>query len=153
MRARSLEAGRFEGARFGVRCGVVGIGEPLPIVPATLSEALLLTSEEHGTKAGRMLLRLSELADSSLLWTQTGPEEFRLGQITGPWRFECSAPARLTGIHNVRPTDWLAHQFELPEVPAAVAESFNRGGRNLQMVRSAEGSAETSRLWTRYTSS
>lgn len=135
MRARSLDIDQFAGARHGVSNGVVGIGEPVSRKPESLSEAILLSSDEHGEKAGRMLVRFAELPPDTMVWTQTGPEEFRLGRIRGDWFHDDSLSARATGIANARPAEWLDRIFGPGDTPLAVIDSFGRGGRNFQRIR------------------
>lgn len=147
MRARSLELDRFEGARDGIERGLVGIGEPLWDLPATLEQAVEATVREHDEKGGRMLRRFAELPSGALVWTQTAPTTFRLGKITGPWRYDCTRAARRTGIRNVRPAVWLETVFDERTAPGAVVFTFGRGGRNLQAISDADAVKSSNRLW------
>ncbi len=146
MRARALDRGRFEGALRGVHDSLVGIGERLERPPDTLAEAVLATAGQHGDKAARMLVRFAELPDSTAVWTQTTPETFRLGRVSGPWRYDDSPPAERTGIHHVRPVDWLAEEFDPGTAPPGVVNSFARGGRNFQGIGDPEARQLTARL-------
>jgi hypothetical protein len=152
MRARSRDEDRYVGARLAVRDGFVGIGEPLGSSPASLSEALSQTTHEHGERSARLLRRFAQLPDEILVWTQTGVEEFRLGMISGPWRYDDSERAVKTGIHQIRPAHWLGAGFDLGRTPSRVVYAFSRGGRNLQRINDAEAVAETVRLWSGYPS-
>lgn len=143
MRARSLDAGRFDGAREAVARGVVGMGEPLARLPGSISEALLATAAEHGDKASRMLLRFAELDSPAFFWTMTGPETWRLGELDGPWRYDQSDAARQTGIRNVRPAVWLEREFGAAGTPAGVLQAFARGGLNMQRIRDGQVAADT----------
>jgi hypothetical protein len=147
MRSREGDAPAFDGARFAVEHGLVGIGGPLEIEPEDLDEAVEVTAVTHGPKPGRMLERFAALSDGTLVWTRTGEEEYRLGRIGGPWRWDSSAAARTTGIQNVRDAVWLPRTFGPDEVPAAVAATFARGGRNLQRTHDADAERLTARLW------
>lgn len=147
MRARSLELDRFEGARDGIERGLVGIGEPLRELPETLEQAVEATAREHNEKSGRMLRRFAELPSGTLVWTQTASTTFRLGKITGPWRYDCSRAARRTGIRNVRPAAWVETVFDEHTAPAAVVFTFGRGGRNLQAVSDPDAVKFSNRLW------
>jgi hypothetical protein len=131
MQARDRDAGQFEGARCGVSLGLVGIGDALDPPPETLDEAIAAAGATHGDKAGRMLLRFAELPDGTFVWTQTGDDEFRLGRISGPWRYEDSQCIHVVSIHHVRPADWLPDSFSVSETPLGVIDTFARGGRNL----------------------
>src|SRR5215207_10182115 len=111
MRARDRDLDQFEGARFGIANGLVGTGDALESAPADLDEALMAVTTRHGLKAGRMLDRFARLPDGEFVWTQTGPDEYRLGRISGPWRYEDTKASREAGIHHVRPADWLNEGF------------------------------------------
>ena len=96
-----------------------------------------------------MLAGLSAKPAGAFVWTRTDEDEFRLGRISGPWRYDDSAGARATGIHHVRSADWLDILFRTAEVPAAVAETFARGGRNFQRTHDGEAESVTGELWRR----
>lgn len=147
MRSRSVDTGEFEGALHGVRDSLVGIGEPLPAVPGDLSEAVLMSVSEHGEKSARMLTRFAELPDGAFVWTMTGTDEYRLGRIAGPWRYDDSEDARRTGIHQARPVHWHPDAFHGFEIPPAVGATFRRGGRNFQRIRDDGVDSATSSLW------
>ena len=127
MRARDREVPG--GADYGVERGLVGIGR----VP--------------GDKGGRMLDRFAGLPDGVFVWTRTSDGSYRLGRITGPLHDDDSAAAREVGIQHVRPAEWLDRAFGPGEVPAAVAATFARGGRNLQRTHDEEAERRTAELW------
>jgi hypothetical protein len=129
MRARDRDAPRFAGAEHGVESGLVGIGDA------------------HGEKADRMLRRFAELPDGTLVWSRTGEARYALGCIDGPWRYDDSRAARAVGIRHVRPARWLPRAFGPDEVPVAVAETFARGGRNLQRIHSDLAERQSAALW------
>ncbi len=147
MRARDRDAPAGAGAAFGLEHGLVGIGDALPASPGSLDAAVAAAVESHGPKAGRMLRRFAELPDGAFVWTRVGDGSYRLGRIAGPWRYDDSAAARAVGIHHVRPARWLDRPFGEDEVPVAVAETFARGGRNLQRIRSAGAAERTAAAW------
>lgn len=149
MRARSLDAGRYEGARGAVGRQLVGVGEPLQGRPTSLSMALLATARQYGDKSARMLLRFAELSDSTLVWARTDRDEFRLGMIDGPWHYDDSRFARSTGIHNVRPAIWLEANFDFASTPQSVTYAFERGGRNFQRINDQAAETETREIWNR----
>ena len=133
MRARDrddVEPGA--GARFGVEQGIVGIG------PGS------------GDKAARMLHRFAELPDGVFVWTRTDDGTYRLGRVAGELREDRSAAARAVGITHVRPARWLDRPFGASDVPAAVAATFARGGRNLQRTHDEDAERLTAQLWDRY---
>ena len=135
------------GAASAVERGLVGIGDALTVVPVSLGDAVLAATREHGEKAGRMLLRFAELADGTFVWTRTADGIHRLGRVSGPWRYDDTAAACAVGIHHVRDADWDPRRFAEDEVPAAVAATFARGGRNLQRIHDAAAERRTTELW------
>lgn len=147
MRARDRELRPGLGAEFGLRHGLVGIGDVLPEAPGSLDEAVEAAAAVHGPKAGRMLRRFAELPDGVFVWTRDTDGMYHLGRISGPWRYDDSPDAREVGIHHVRPADWLDRPFGEDEVPAAVAETFARGGRNFQRTHHTEAEHRSFGLW------
>jgi len=73
-------------------------------------------------------------------------------RIAGPWRYDDSSHARAVGIHHVRQTLWLDRPFGKDDVPAAVAATFARGGRNLQRIHSGPAEVRTVQLWSTFAS-
>ena len=76
-----------------------------------------------------------------------GGRAYHLGRIAGVWRSDHSAAARAVGIVHVRPAHWLDRPFGHDDVPAAVAATFARGGRNFQRTHDGLAERETARLW------
>ena len=78
-----------------------------------------------------------------------------LGRRTGssiwgasPARTEAgSATAMSVGLRHVRRATWLDRAFREDEVPAAVAATFARGGRNLQRTHDDAAERLTAELW------
>jgi hypothetical protein len=149
MRARDRDCPAGAGARHGLEHGLVGTGDRLSSVPPSLEAAITAAIAAHGEKAGRMLRHFADLPDGTLVWTRVADGEYVLGRIAGPWFYDDSAAAREVGIHHVRRARWLEHPFGEDEVPVAVAETFARGGRNLQRVRSEHAERATAKLWAR----
>lgn len=147
MRARDRDAPDGAGARHGVAHGFVGTGDALELAPATIGEAVAAASAAHGDRAARMLRRFADLPEGSFVWTRTRPRAYRLGRIAGPWRYDDSPAAREVGIHHVRAASWLERSFGEHEVPAGVAASFRRGGRNLQRIHDGDAERRTGELW------
>ena len=148
MRARDRDLPQFDGATHGVANDLVGIGDALAVPPKTLDEAILAAADAHGDKAGRMLARFADLPDGVFVWTQTGDDEFRLGMIDGPWRYDDSKAARAVGLHHVRPATWLPGKFGTRQTPGAVVDTFARGGKNFQRTNDDEAEALSVKLWS-----
>ncbi len=148
MRARDRDLPDGAGADHGIERGVVGIGDPLDgPPPEAIEEAVLRATEQHGERAGRLLSAFAGVEDGSFVWTRDGGGAYALGRIDGPWRCDGSAAARRVGIVHVRPATWLQRRFGDGEVPAAVAATFARGGRNFQRTHDAQAEARTAELW------
>jgi hypothetical protein len=125
MRARDLDVPAGAGAEFGLRHGLVGIGDT----------------------AERRIARLADLPEGALVWTRDTDGRFHLGAIAGPMRQEDSAAARAVGITHVRPVEWLDRPFGEGEVPPAVPATFARGGRNLQRIHDRPAEERSAELW------
>jgi hypothetical protein len=149
MRARDRDADPFAGSRSCVARELVGTGDPLARTPDDLDEAVILAGEEHGEKAARMLDRFACLPDGSVVWTRTDEDVYRLGRICGPWRYDDSREASETGIHHVRPCEWVAGEFGPVEAPDAVIATFDRGGRNFQRIRDDSARLDSTALLNR----
>jgi hypothetical protein len=147
MRARDRDLPVGEGAEHGLARGLVGIGDELLVAPVALDAAVKAAAAEHGEKAGRMLRGFAEVPDGTLVWTRSADGKYHLGRIDGPWRYDDSPEARATGIVHVRPATWLERPFGEAEVPAAVAATFARGGRNFQRTRDERAERDSVRLW------
>lgn len=143
MRARNRETPAGAGAEHGLEQGLVGTGDELDLPPATVGEAVAAATDAHGAKAGRMLSAFAELPDGAFVWTRGADGAYRLGRITGPWRYDDSPAAHEVGIHHVRAATWLDQAFEEHEVPTAVARTFARGGRNFQRTRDEDAERRT----------
>jgi predicted Mrr-cat superfamily restriction endonuclease len=100
-------------------------------------------------KAARLLRAFAEVPDDTFVWTRESDGTFRLGRIDGPWRYDASSAASEVGIHHVRATRWLSESCHLSEVPAAVAATFARGGRNFQRTHDRDAEQVTAALWQR----
>jgi hypothetical protein len=129
MRARDLDVPAGAGAEHGLVCGVVGIGSG------------------RGDKAARALHRFATLPSGVFVWTRDRAGDYHLGQIVGAVREDHSPAANAVGIVYVRDTTWLARAFKETEVPAAVAQTFARGGRNFQRTHDSEAERMTAEIW------
>jgi hypothetical protein len=129
MRARDVEVPAGAGAEYCVGRGWVGIG----VGP--------------GERDARRLHRFALVPEGAFVWTRDGGGAYRLGRISGDLRAVRSAQAARLGITHVRPARWLDQGFAEAEVPAAVARTFARGGRNFQRTHDAEAERLTAGLW------
>lgn len=124
MRARDRET---PGADHGLAQGLVGIG-----------------SAPDDAKARRMRDAFAALPEGVFVWTRASDGMYWLGRISGPYREDPDSPV---GLHHVRPADWLDRPFGEDDVPAAVAATFARGGRNVQRIRDEAAERRTAELW------
>jgi hypothetical protein len=147
MRSRTdaLDDGR--GARRGLAAGAVGMGGVLPAVPADADEAVAAL-ERLDERASARLRRFVAVPDDSFAWTMTAAG-LHLGRITGGYRYDASVDAVGADLVHVRPCDWLDRPVPDAEVPAAVHQTFERGGRNLQRVHPGDVEALTAAVWSR----
>jgi hypothetical protein len=80
MRPRDRDIAPGAGAAFGLRHGVVGIGDVLDPPPATLEAAIAAAAALHGEKAARMLGRFASVETGAFAWTRAPDGAFRLGR-------------------------------------------------------------------------
>lgn len=147
MRARTLDLTPGAGAAHGIAHALVGTGDALDPPPATLGDAISAAAATYGEKAGRMLGRFAEVPQGAFVWTRLDDGTYRLGRITGPWRYDDGTAATAVGIHHVRDAAWLDRPFGDDAVPPAVAATFARGGRNLQRIHGDGVDEATAALW------
>jgi hypothetical protein len=117
--------------------GLCGVGGALPRPPRSLAEALAETEELHGDRMARRLERFAAVPDGAQVWTRTPGGPFHRGWLTGPWSYDGSSAAATLDLVHVRPCDWDLEPWDEHRLPAAVAHTFRRGGRNFQRVRAA----------------
>lgn len=122
----------FAGVRRGLELGVCGIGGRLAEAPADLAEALARTEEAYGERAAARLRRWHDVPVGSTVWTRDKLGGLHRGELTGPWAYDASPAAFAVDLVHVRPCAW--RQVAPPEVPDAVLETFDRGGRNFQRI-------------------
>lgn len=97
----------------------------------------------------RRVARFTEVENGSFVWTRDDDGLFWLGRITGPYEYDAGDAAAAVDLVHVRPCDWLAEPLLEPDVPAAVIETFRRGGRNFQQTHHPSVGVETQRIWDR----
>ena len=122
MRARAHDAPPGFGADYGVAHGIVGIGD---------------TAEAR-------IDRFAAVPDGAFAWTRDTDGVYWLGRVTGPLR---RAARNAAGLTHVRATEWLDRPFGGHEVPAGVAATFARGGRNFQRTHGDAVERRTAELW------
>jgi hypothetical protein len=115
--------------------GVVGVGGRLATPPGGLADALARVSDEHDERVALRLERFASVTDGAEMWTRDPAGLFRRGELAGPWRYDADPAAYVADLTHVRPCAWDPAALAEHEVPAAVAASFRRGGRNFQRIR------------------
>lgn len=131
MRARDRhDLAADSGAARAVAAGVVAIGEPV-----------------EDERAARRLQRFEELTVGAFVWTRVDAGAFRLGRISGGLRPADAAFRRATGLRHVRRALWMPLHFDALSVPRAVAETFARGGLNLQRIDDPDVGRQTAERW------
>lgn len=129
MRSRRDDVDHAAAVEWALRSGVVGVGEP------------------YDERAERRLERFVAIDDGAFVWTRHPRGDLHLGRITGLWRHDDDG-ADVDLVH-VRACDWIAQPVDPALCPAAVAQTFSRGGRNLQRIHPGDVEGETAALWER----
>lgn len=130
------------------RCGFGGVLTP---APADLEAAVTLAAEQHDDRLARRIERFAAVEDGSFVWTRDQDGLFRLGRISGPYRYDGATEAAAVDLVHVRACRWLDAPFTEAAVPPAVVATFGRGGRNFQRTHDADVAAQTQRVWDRAT--
>lgn len=133
MRSRRDDVGHAAAVDRALSLGLVGMGE---------------ATED---RAERRLERFVAAPEGAFVWTRDPRSgALHVGRITGAWRRdEHGAPVDLV---NVRDCDWAAEPVDAALVPAAVAQTFGRGGRNFQQIHPGDVEAQTAAVWERLSS-
>jgi hypothetical protein len=109
--------------------GLVGIGWGIEELSdgASLEDMLAAIGSQPGwTKdAVHTVRRFGEDAEiGDYIWTRDLHGRFRLGRITGPYRYENTKLAKRTDTHQVRECEWANQPLSDLEVPGAVIRGF-----------------------------
>ena len=127
MRSRRDDIAHASSVDRALRLGLSGMGE----------------ATDDG--AERRLERLIAAPEGSFVWTRHPDGRTFVGRLDGPWRQD---PDGVTDdLVHVRPTTWAEVDDAL--VPAAVRQTFARGGRNFQQIHPGDVEAETAQVWER----
>jgi hypothetical protein len=129
MRSRRDDIDHGATVRRALTTGVCGMGEA--------------TDE----RAERRLERFVAAPEGAYVWTRDPDGGTYVGRLTGSWRRDPEG-AQVDLVH-VRDTDWIAEPVDPALLPAAVAQTFARGGRNFQQIHPGDVEAQTDSLWAR----
>ena len=129
LRSRRDDVDHAAAVERALRLGVVGMGQ--------------VTDE----RAQRRLDRFATAPLGAFVWTLHPDGATYLGRITGPLRRDDDGAA--VDLVNVRDCDWIDQPVDASLVPAAVAQTFARGGRNLQQIHPGDVEARTALVWRR----
>ncbi len=116
-------------------------------VERALSRGVVGIGEATDKRAERRLERFIAVAEGSYVWTRAEDGDTYVGRITGPWRRDPDG-AEVDLVH-VRDADWMPDPVDPVLVPAAVAQTFARGGRNFQQIHPGDVEEATAELWRR----
>jgi hypothetical protein len=130
--------------------GIVGIGWGVEELPsgASLQEVFARIGSQPGwTKSAVYTVRrFAEDAEvGDYVWTRDPQGRFRLGRITGPYRYENSELAALTDTHQVRDCEWSDQPLGDLEVPGGVIRGFV--GTSTSFSRLLDKGARTYTAW------
>ncbi|MET1036706.1 MAG: GAF domain-containing protein [Aeromicrobium sp.] len=129
MRSRRDDVDHAAAVDRALRVGVVGMGEATD------------------DRAERRLERLVAAPEGAFVWTRRPDGAVHVGRVTGPWRHDDAGAD--VDLVNVRDCDWIAEPVDRALVPAAVAQTFARGGRNFQQIHPGDVEAQTAAVWHR----
>ena len=137
MRSRIDEVDAALAVERALELGLVGVGGRLSTPPRDAADAVARVSDEHDERVARRLERFIAVPDGVEVWTRDPAALFHRGVVTGPWRYDADPAAYAVDLTHVRPCVWEPDALAEHELPAAVAATFRRGGRNFQRIRAA----------------
>lgn len=114
-------------------------------VERALGRRVVGVGEPDDDRADRRLARFRAAPDGSLVWTRHPDGRTFLGRMTGPSRRDDDGAG--VDLVHVRDCDWITEPVVPALVPAAVAQTFSRGGRSWQRIHPGDVEAQTARLW------
>jgi hypothetical protein len=147
MRSRRDDVTAGAGTLRAFALGVCGIGGAVDPVPDDLDDAVELMARTHDGRTARRLARFAAIPAGSFVWTREVDAAYRLGRLTGPWRYDASPDALDADLVHVRDCDWLPDPVPEPEVPPGTLRSYARGGRNLQQTHDPGIGEQTLAVW------
>ncbi len=142
LRSRDDTVDHAAALTWALAHGVCGVGE---------------RGDDGSTRDPRVQARAERFAavpTGAFVWTIDAGGDYRLGRLIGEATYDDSATARLHDLPHQRACAWLPEPIPEPELPAAVRQTFARGGRNFQRTNPAttpgDVETETAALWERY---
>lgn len=121
MHSRLDAVDRWAAVERALELGVVGMGDR--------------TADE---RTAARLERFRAAPDGAEVWTRDEDGLFHRGVVTGPLRFDASPAAYDVDLQQVRDCVWDPEPLPEHRVPAPVAATFRRGGRNFQRIRTMD---------------
>lgn len=147
MRSRRDDVDHAAAVRRALRLGLCGVGGRLDRPPADLAAAIAAVAATYDERTAARLERFTAVPEGAFVWTMDGDGGFFLGRVTGPWRYDPALAAHAVDLVHVRGCDWLEDPVLPRRAPPAVAQTFARGGRNVQRIRHPEAAAQTQAVW------
>ncbi len=134
--------------------GLVGIGWGIDELPsgAPLAEVLAAIRKTEirgwGAQAASTVRLFGEEAEvGDFVWTRDLQGRFRLGRITGGYRYDNSEKAKATDTHQVRDADWAKQPLSDLEVPGAVIRAFSGTSTSFSRMWNRGARLYTAWLW------
>lgn len=138
-----------DGGRVGIGWGIKKL--PTGTSLAEVLAAIRATELPGWGRRAASTVRLfgEEAAVGDFVWTRDLEGRFRLGQITGGYRYENSAKAKAVDTHQVRKTAWADQPLSELEVPAAIIRAFSGTSTSFSRMRDLGARLYTGWLWER----
>lgn len=142
---RTLRVDDGTAAEWAIATGVVGLDGAVRTEAETLDQVLAAVDLQLDERTARRIRRFTLAPAGSPVWTRDRSGGLHLGRLGGGQRYAHEADVQQLGLPHQRACDWAAGPVPAGLVPAAVIETFARGGRNWQEIR-ADGGA-SALLW------
>lgn len=138
MRSRRDDVVPFAAVERALAEGLCGMGGRLRSVPATLAEALEAVETELDERIAGRIARFAAAPDESEVWTRDADGWYWCGRLAGPWRYDSAPAAETVDLVHVRDCAWGDAPVAESDAPTPVVETFARGGRNWQRIRTMD---------------
>lgn len=137
----------IDGGRVGIGWGLEGTRSGTSL---TRVVAAIRAKDEPGwgDRAADTVRRFGEeAAKGDFIWTRDLEGRFRLGRITGDYRYDNSPIAKKLDTHQVRKAKWGRRALGDLEVPGAVVRAFSGISTSFSRIRDPGARTYTAWIW------
>ncbi len=128
-----------------LRNGISAVG--WGVEGGSLEEVLNQIEATYHRRGRQTVERFANAPTGSLIWTLHTDGTYRVGELTGHWRYDASAEAERLDCYQVRDTRWAPKRLLSSEVPGAVVRSFSQRGSSFSRIHDESARQYSHRLY------